>query len=194
MIQGIVPNAELAHASAPFAVVYAQMFAPWVGNVIIALAVVACIGSLVGWQFTLAQTAKMSADQRMFPRFFSRITQANAPLLGLLACAALQSLIALSTISTTASAQFSKLVSLAVVTNLAPYVTALTGLMVMMHKEAVQVRNTLAVLVATAYSLYAIHACGAEAVFGAMLVLAFGYVLYGFLAKRFVGDGRAESC
>lgn len=198
VIQGIVPNAELASASAPFAVVYAQMFAPWVGEVIMALAVVACIGSLLGWQFTLAQTAKMSADQRMFPRFFSRITQANAPLLGLLACAALQSLIALSTISPTASAQFSKLVSLAVVTNLVPYVTALTGLMVMMHKarapQALQVRNTLVVLVAAAYSLYAIYACGEEAVFGAMLVLAFGYVLYGFLAKRFVDDGRAESC
>lgn len=198
VIQGIVPNAELASASAPFAVVYAQMFAPWVGDVIMALAVVACIGSLLGWQFTLAQTAKMSADQRMFPRFFSRITQANAPLLGLLACASLQSLIALSTISPTASAQFSKLVSLAVVTNLVPYVTALTGLMVMMHKarapQALQVRNTLVVLVAAAYSLYAIYACGEEAVFGAMLVLAFGYVLYGFLAKRFVGAGRAESC
>ncbi|ROM53734.1 putrescine-ornithine antiporter [Pseudomonas rhodesiae] len=198
VIQGIVPNAELASASAPFAVVYAQMFSPWVGEVIMALAVVACIGSLLGWQFTLAQTAKMSADQRMFPRFFSRITQANAPLLGLLACASLQSLIALSTISPTASAQFSKLVSLAVVTNLVPYVTALTGLMVMMHKarapQALQVRNTLVVLVAAAYSLYAIYACGEEAVFGAMLVLAFGYVLYGFLAKRFVGAGRAESC
>lgn len=70
VIQGIVPNAKLASASAPFAVVYAQMFAPWVGEVIMALAVVACIGSLLGWQFTLAQTAKMSADQRMFPRFF----------------------------------------------------------------------------------------------------------------------------
>jgi putrescine:ornithine antiporter len=70
--------------------------------------------------------------------------------------------------------------------------------MVMMHKarapQALQVRNTLVVLVAAAYSLYAIYACGEEAVFGAMLVLAFGYVLYGFLAKRFVGAGRAESC
>lgn len=192
VIQGIVPNAQLAESSAPFALVYAQMFTPWVGEVIMALAVVACIGSLLGWQFTLAQTAKMSADQRLFPAFFSRVSATNAPVLGLLACATLQSLIALSTISPTASAQFSKLVNLAVVTNLVPYVTALTGLLVMMHKArataAVQARNTLVVLVAVGYSLYAIYACGEEAVFGAMLVLAFGYLLYGFLARRFVEE------
>ena len=192
VIQGIVPNAELAASSAPFALVYAQMFSPWVGKLIMALAVVACIGSLLGWQFTLAQTAKMSADQRLFPRFFSRVTQANAPVLGLLACATLQSLIALSTISPSASAQFSKLVNLAVVTNLVPYVTALSGLLVMMHKArasaTVQARNTLVVVVAVGYSLYAIYACGEAPVFGAMLVLALGYLLYGFLANRFVGE------
>ena len=151
VIQGMIPNAELANSSAPFALVYAHMFNPTVGNIVMALAVMACVGSLLGWQFTLAQTAKMSADQRLFPRFFSRISAANAPVLGLLACAALQSLIALSTISPSASAQFSKLVNLAVVTNLLPYVTALTGLLVMMYKAhasaTVQARTTLGVLV-----------------------------------------------
>jgi putrescine:ornithine antiporter len=190
VIQGIVPNAELAESSAPFALVYAQIFTPLVGDIIMALAVVACIGSLLGWQFTLAQTAKMSADQRLFPRFFSRVSGAHAPVLGLIACGALQSLIALSTISPTASAQFSKLVNLAVVTNLIPYVTALTGLLVMMHKArvaaSVYARNTAVMLIAVGYSLYAIYACGEEAVFGAMLVLAFGYLLYGFLARRFI--------
>jgi putrescine:ornithine antiporter len=75
------------------------------------------------------------------------------------------------------------------VTNLIPYVTALTGLLVMMYKAsvspAVYLRNTPALLVAVAYSLYALHACGKDAVFGGALVLAFGYPLYGLLAKRF---------
>lgn len=41
-------------------------------------------------------------------------------------------------------------------------------------------------MVAVAYSLYALYACGKDAVFGGILVLVFGYLLYGFLAKRFV--------
>lgn len=38
-----------------------------------------------------------------------------------------------------------------------------------------------------AYSLYALYACGKDAVFGGTLVLVIGYLLYGSLAKRFVG-------
>ncbi|MDN7143460.1 putrescine-ornithine antiporter [Pseudomonas sp. JQ170] len=190
VIQGIVPNLELANASAPFALVYAKMFNPVVGNIIMALAVMACIGSLLGWQFTLAQTAKMTADQGLFPALFSRVSARNAPILGMIVCGVLQTAMALSTISPNASAQFGKLVSLAAVTNLIPYVTALTGLLAIMYKArvspAVYTRNTVVLLVAVGYSLYALYACGMEAVLGGALVLAFGYLLYGFLAKRFI--------
>ncbi|MGP3789732.1 putrescine-ornithine antiporter [Pseudomonas sp. B392_1p] len=192
VIQGIVPNAELANSSAPFAYVYAQMFNPVVGNIVMALAVMACIGSLLGWQFTLAQTAKMTADQGMFPKLFSKVTAANAPIIGMIVCGVLQTLLALSTISPNASEQFGKLVSLAAVTNLIPYVTALTGLLVMMYKAdvsgSVYSRNVVVLLIAMAYSFYAIYASGKDAVFGATLVLAVGYLLYGFIAKRFVNE------
>ena len=188
VIQGIVPNAELANSSAPFAFVYAQMFNPFVGQVIMALAVMACIGSLLGWQFTLAQTAKMTADQGLFPKMFSKVSAMNAPIIGMVVCGVLQTLMAMSTISPNASEQFGKLVSLAVVTNLIPYVTALSGLLVIMQKaqvsSAVYTRNVAALMVAMAYSFYALYAAGKDAVFGAMIVLAIGYLLYGFIAKR----------
>ncbi|MBV6823422.1 putrescine-ornithine antiporter [Pseudomonas sp. PD9R] len=189
VIQGIIPNPELATSTAPFALVYAQMFNPVIGKIIMALAVIACIGSLLGWQFTLAQTAKMTADQAMFPKFFSRVSAMNAPIIGMVACGVLQTIMALSTISPNASAQFSKLVSLAAVTNLIPYVTALTGLLVIMYKAGVSpsvyTRNTVILMIGLIYSLYALYSCGKDAIFGGTLVLAFGYLLYGFLAKRF---------
>jgi len=190
VIQGIIPNAELANSSAPFALVYAKMFSPLVGNIVMALAVMACIGSLLGWQFTLAQTAKMTADQNLFLKLFSKVNASDAPVIGMIVCGVLQTLMAVSTISPDAAAQFSKLVSLAAVTNLIPYITALTGLLVIMHKAqvgpAVYSRNVVVLLIAVAYSLYALYACGKDAVLGGTLVLAFGYLLYGFLAKRFV--------
>ena len=108
----------------------------------------------------------------------------------MIVCGVLQTIMAVSTISPDAAAQFGKLVSLAAVTNLIPYITALTGLLVIMHKAqvgpAVYSRNLVVLLVAVAYSLYALYACGKDAVLGGTLVLAFGYLLYGFLAKRFV--------
>lgn len=195
VIQGIVPNAELANSSAPFAYVYAQMFNPTIGNIIMALAVMACIGSLLGWQFTLAQTAKMTADQDMFPDLFSKASRLGAPIFGMIVCGILQTLMALSTISPNASAQFGKLVNLAAVTNLIPYVTALTGLLVIMYKAnvgpVIYTRNTLVLVVALSFSFYALYACGMEAVFGGTLVLAVGYLFYGVIAKRFAAETRA---
>lgn len=196
VIQGIVPNAELANSSAPFALVYSTIFNPLVGNIVMALAVMACVGSLLGWQFTLAQTAKMTADQDLFFKLFSKLNSLGAPVVGMIVCGVLQTVLALSTISPDAAAQFSKLVSLAAVTNLIPYITALTGLLVIMHKAGVSpsvyTRNTAVLLIAVAYSLYALYACGKDAVMGGALVLAFGYLLYGFLAKRFVATPYAS--
>jgi len=189
VIQGIVPNAELAKSSAPFATVYAQMFNPTIGKIIMALAVIACLGSLLGWQFTLAQTAKYTADGKYFPKFFSKVSGPGAPIGGLIVNGVLQTLMAFSTMSPNATAQFNKLVNLAAVTNLVPYVTSLSGLLIIMHKAKSDKhlfdRNVVVLMVAMAYSIFAIYSSGQEAVFGAMITMAIGYVIFAFIANRF---------
>ena len=132
VIQGIVPNADLAKSTGPFALAYAQMFNPFIGNVIMALAILACLGSLLGWQFTIAQTGKTAADERMFPAFFSRVNSMGAPVTGMIVLGIVQTLLALMTISPTLSEQFSALVNLSVVTNVLPYIIALSALFMMM--------------------------------------------------------------
>jgi len=188
---GIVDNADLAKSSAPFAYVFAQMFNPFVGKIIMALAVVACIGSLLGWQFTLSMTSKFTADQGMFPSVFSKLNNAGAPVKGMIVAGVIQTLMALSTMSPNASAQFGKLVNLAAVTNIIPYITAISAIMVIMYKArvsaAVYRRNVAVALIAIAYSILALYASGKDAVFGGMIVLAIGYLIYGFFAKKFVG-------
>ncbi len=189
VIQGIVPNAELAKSTGPFGTAYAHMFSPAVGSIIMALAVFACLGSLLGWQFTIAATGKSAADERMFPAFFSKVNRLGAPITGMVVLAVVQSLMALSTISPSLSEQFSALVNLAVVTNVVPYVIALSALMVMMQGAGVtgaQYRRNVAVaLVAMLYSVYAIYASGKDAVLGGMLVTGLTFIIWGFIAPRF---------
>jgi len=189
VIQGIVPNPELAKSTGPFGTAYAHMFSPAVGSIIMGLAVVACLGSLLGWQFTIATTGKAAADERMFPSFFSKVNRVGAPVTGMIVLGIVQSLLALSTISPSLSQQFSALVNLAVVTNVVPYVLALSALMMMMQKADVtpfQYRRNVAVaLVAMLYSVYAIYASGKDAVLGGMLVTALSFVIWGFIAPRF---------
>jgi putrescine:ornithine antiporter len=189
VIQGIVPNAELAKSTGPFALAYAHMFNPTIGSIVMGLAVMACVGSLLGWQFTIAQTAKSAADQRMFPTLFGYVNRLNAPVTGMIVLAIAQTLLALSTMSPSLSDQFAVLVNLAVVTNVVPYVIALSALPIMMQNAGVTgrpYRRTVAIaVIAMAYSVYAIYASGKDAVFGGMIVTGIGYVIWGFIASRF---------
>jgi putrescine:ornithine antiporter len=197
VIQGLVPHADLAKSTGPFALAYAQMFNPTVGSIIMALAVMACLGSLLGWQFTIAQTGKAAADERMFPALFSKVNNLGAPVIGMIVLAVVQSGLALSTISPTLSEQFGVLVNLAVVTNVIPYIIALSALMVMMKmakvNEAIYRRNALIALIAMLYSTYALFASGKDAVMGGMLVTALAFVIWGFLAPRFKTQVSANS-
>ncbi len=189
VIQGIVPNAELAESTGPFGLVYAKMFNPAIGSVVMGLAILACLGSLLGWQFTISQTAKSAADDRMFPSVFSKLNGMGAPVAGMIIMGVVQSAMALSTISPSLNEQFNALVGLAVVTNVIPYVIALSALVVMMKKAGVTQnvyrRNVAVGLVAMIYSVYALFASGKDAVLGGMLVMAIGFIIWGFIAPRF---------
>jgi putrescine:ornithine antiporter len=189
VIQGIVPNADLANSTGPFGLAYARMFNPTIGSIVMALAVMACLGSLLGWQFTLAQTAKSGADEHMFPAIFSKVTSQGAPIAGMIILGIVQTLMALMTISPTLSEQFSALVNLAVVTNVLPYLIALSALPWMLESAGVKnpaFRRTVTIAaVAMLYSVYALYASGKDAIFGGMFVVAIGYVIWGFIASRF---------
>ena len=189
VIQGIVPNAELAQSTGPFALAYAHMFNPFIGSIIMALAILACLGSLLGWQFTIAMTGKAAADERMFPAFFTKVNSMGAPVTGMIVLGVVQSALALMTISPTLSEQFSALVNLAVVTNVIPYIISLSALFVMMKAAGVEEGkyrlNLVIVLLAMLYSTYALYASGHSAVMGGMLVMAITFIIWGFLAPRF---------
>jgi len=196
VIQGIVPNDELAQSTGPFGLAYTHMFSPMVGSIVMGLAVVACLGSLLGWQFTIAQTAKSAADQRMFPAIFGRINSLGAPVAGMIVMGVAQSALALSTISPSLSEQFNVLVNLAVVTNVVPYIISLSALPVMLQAAGIvnpKYRRTIAVLlIAVAYSVYALFASGKDAVFGGMLAWGIGLVIWGFIAPRFATGAEAR--
>jgi putrescine:ornithine antiporter len=128
----------------------------------------------------------------MFPSVFSKMNTRGAPVAGMVIMGIVQSAMALSTISPSLNEQFSALVNLAVVTNVLPYILALSGLMVMMRNAGVSQnvyrRNTIVAMVAMIYSVYAIFASGKDAVLGAMIVMGIGFVVYGFIAHRFAAE------
>jgi putrescine:ornithine antiporter len=133
----------------------------------------------------------------MFPSFFSKVNRMEAPVIGMIVMGIVQSLMALSTASPTLSETFGVLVSLAVVTNVIPYIVALSALPLMMRSAGVEEGkyrlNVAIALVAMLYSTYAIYASGKDAVMGGTLVMALGFIIWGFIAYRFASGRLAAA-
>ncbi|EPT7062591.1 putrescine-ornithine antiporter [Cronobacter turicensis] len=189
VIAGIVPNMDLARSTAPFGLAFAQMFTPGVGKIIMALMVMSCCGSLLGWQFTIAQVFRSSADEGYFPKVFSRLSRAEAPVKGMLTIVIIQSALSLMTISPSLNKQFNVLVNLAVVTNIIPYILSMAALVIIQQVAKVPPRKAkqanLVALLGAIYSFYALYSSGQEAMLYGAMVTFMGWTLYGLVSPRF---------
>ena len=189
VMAGIVPNAALAVSTAPFGLVFAAMLGDHIGKIVMALMVISCFGSLLGWQFTIAQVFKSSAQEGYFPKVFSRLTGNNVPITAMLIITAIQTLLALMTMSPSLTKQFNILVDLAVVTNVIPYLLSMASVAVIqaeadIDKHKAKLTNFIA-FIGSVYSLYALYAAGLVAMtYGAIITFA-GWTCYGFVSKKF---------
>ena len=189
VIAGIVPNLELANSTAPFGLAFAHMFNETIGKVIMGLMVMSCFGSLLGWQFTIAQVFKSSAEEGYFPAFFKKVTSKDAPIVGMVTITALQTLLSLMTISPSLNKQFNVLVDLAVVTNVIPYLLSMAALAVLLKTENVPhqkyKKTVIVAFIGSVYSIYALYAAGEQAMLYGSIVTFIGWTLYGFVSYKF---------
>lgn len=185
---GIVGNAELVKSTAPFGLVFASMFNETVGKVVIGMMVVSCAGSLLSWQFTIAQVFKSLSDAKFFPSAFSKVTKDDAPVLGMIIITVTQTCLSFLTISPSLYKQFNMLVDLAVVTNVMPYLLSMAAVPVLLKEEKVSVGMSTVIkfcaFVGTVYSLYALYAAGYEAMMYGSLATFFGWAVYGMAAEH----------
>ena len=152
--------------------------------------VLACIGSLLGWQFTIAQVFKSSADTGYFLPIFAKANKAGTPIVGMLILLAAQTALGFLTISPDLSKQFDTLVNLAVVTNLVPYILSMAALMTIQKVSNVTPSKALATnivaWIATAYSYLALYSSGEQALMLGGAATIFGYTLFSFVNNRLI--------
>lgn len=208
VIAGIVPNMQLAASNAPFGLAFAMMFTPTIGNIITGLMILACIGSLLGWQFTTAQVFKSSADVGYFLKIFSKSTKTGTPIVGMIVLVIIQTILSWLSIplsqdgtrlgwltqSSFANAgvsdQFSAIVDLSVVTNLIPYILSMAALVTIQEiahtpRRKAMINNAVA-LVGAAYSYFALVNSGSQALMYGGVATILGFTFYGAVGARFV--------
>jgi arginine:agmatine antiporter len=165
VIMGMIPNKELVLSSAPFADAAKLALGNVAGNAVAICAAVGCLGSLAGWTLLVGQTAKAAADDGLFPAVFARVNKRGVPAAGLAIVAVIMSVQVIATMSPTASEQFGKIASIAVILTLLPYIYSSISVKVIGYRKMPHgqyVFFVLAGLVAAVYSLTALIGSDAE--------------------------------
>jgi amino acid transporter len=124
LMMGIVPVAELAQSSAPFALVAGQMFGAWAIPVIAAAAALKATGTLGGWMLVTGESGARAAQRGFLPAIFGRLLRNGAAGTGLLIVVISMTAIALTTFSDSVAGQFETIINMAVTLVVMAYAAA----------------------------------------------------------------------
>jgi arginine:agmatine antiporter len=124
VLMGLIPAADLARSSAPFADAVRVVLGPVAAGFIALAALTKATGTLGGWILLTAQTGKAGADNGQFPGVFGRVDRHGVPVTNLLLMAVLMSVVVFATISPTLGEQFGELIEVSVIFCMMLYVYA----------------------------------------------------------------------
>ncbi|RYF92724.1 MAG: amino acid permease [Caulobacteraceae bacterium] len=127
-VQGVMPPAELARSTAPFADVVARLAGPVAGVLVAVFAVVKTSGTLAGWILVTAETARAGAGVGYFPKLLTETDPAVLPRRGIIVTGVLMSLVALLTASPTLAKQLNVLIGATVASTMLAYVLCCAAL------------------------------------------------------------------
>src|SRR5215213_9464396 len=183
----------------------AASMALWAYMVIVALcAILKSVGSLGGWMLLVGQSAKAAADDGMFPRVFARLNRNGVPGVGLIIVGVLMTIVLFATMSPTIAGQFSRIIDLAVILAVIPYIYASVAVVkvVFDHRLPARTFQTYKWIAITAvvYCLWTVVGGDPPTVVNAMVALLASVPLYPFFlrsmaaaAERKRGRGQGDT-
>jgi arginine:agmatine antiporter len=197
VIMGIVPNEELRTSHAPFAEAARLVIGSGGAIVIAACAVLKSVGSLGGWMMLVGQSAQAAAGDGMFPRVFGRLNANGVPGAGLVIVGVLMTIVLFATVSPTVADQFSRIVDLAVILIIVPYVYSAVAVVKVIYdkklpRKTFQLYKWIA-LTAVAYCLWAVIGGDPDTVVHAMVALLISVPLYPFFIRSMAAAASART-
>jgi arginine:agmatine antiporter len=196
VIMGIIPNAELRISHAPFAEA-ARLAVGTPGMVIIALcAILKSVGSLGGWMLLVGQSAKAAADDGMFPAAFGRLNRHGVPGRGLAIVGVLMTIVLFATISPTIADQFSRIIDLAVILVVVPYIYASVALVKVVYDRRLPASTfrlfKWIAIIAVVYCLWTVLGGDPPTVVNALVVLLVSVPLYPYFIRSMEAAARRK--
>ena len=188
-VMGVVPPAELASSTAPFADAANSLWGPWGRGVMAAGATVSCLGALNGWVLLSGQLPRAAALDGLLPNGLARLSSRGAPAMGILLSSAIATILVAMNYTRGLVAAFTFLILLSTLATLVPYVFSSTWACVLARGEARGTRGEPAKRlvvagIALAYSTWAVVGAGRDALVWGLVFLAVGAAVYVLLRRK----------
>jgi basic amino acid/polyamine antiporter, APA family len=189
-VMGLVSHHALLNNGAPFVSAFGTIFphGAWAGKLVAALAATSGFGALIGWTLVTAEVSRAPANDGLFPAAFAWANRNGTAWFGVVAAAALPSLLMLWRYTASSGLTvFTYLVDLTVVTVAIPYLfsaCAQLTYLVARHRQInvwLLTRDLSISGAAALFSLWVTFAAGYSAVYQAMVVVLVGIILYAFV-------------
>ena len=135
---GLLPESELVDSGAPLFVIFVSLFGSTASRILAVLLFLACVGSLVTWQFTMYRVFMTSARLGYFPTLFKRVGRTGVPYMGLLILCIIQTLLVPFMPVSNLFSQFDLLVDISVITNVFPYFLCMAATFVVVRRAGLQ--------------------------------------------------------
>jgi len=189
-VMGILPAADLASSTAPFADAGRSIWGSWAGSLIAAGAAISAFGALNGWILLQAQMPMAAAKDGLFPKSFGKTSKRGVPLTGLVVSSLLVSCLMALNFSASLVEQFTFMILLATLSTLIPYVFSALAELVIFVRERESFRGerllgaSVIAVIALLYSLWAIYGTGARTVFWGVILMLAGLPIYWWQIRK----------
>lgn len=188
-VMSVVSPAVLAGAKAPFADAARVIAGDWAAGAVAIGAAISCFGALNGWILMVGQLPMAVAADGLFPKVFARQSSRGTPASGMVVAACLSTALIAMNYSQDLVAIFTRIILLATLSTLVPYVFCSMAAFLVDRPGRGQVgaalsRGATIAALAFVYAMVAIAGAGEEVVYLGFLLLLAGLPVYVWVARR----------
>jgi APA family basic amino acid/polyamine antiporter len=189
-VMGVVPMADLATSTAPFADAATAMWGSWAGDAVALGAIISTFGCLNGWILLQGQVPFAAARDRLFLRSFARLNRHGAPVVGLVVSSVLLTGLMLTNYNASLVDRFSDMILLATLVTLVPYAYAAGAQLMLLATDRRQFSGSrfaidvVVALLAFGYATWMIVGSGYQTIAWGFVLLLAGIPVYVWMTWR----------
>jgi basic amino acid/polyamine antiporter, APA family len=175
IIMGVVSPADLLQSRAPYADAAHYIFGGTWGGVVASAAIISCLGTLNGWTIVVARIPYGAAQDRLFPKIFTRTTAHGTPYWGVIISSACSIPLLLLSLQNTLMEQFNFIIDVAVTLIILVYtVSILAYFKLLLRDQQLNWLKALLGMGALMFTIWALWAASLKIVGLSLLILVLG--------------------